>query len=67
MPTSDQWSEIDFTVEHLETGEPAATIGLRHRDGEWQLGQVRGPNNAAAGPAMEQLGLAVLGRYRGTA
>jgi hypothetical protein len=54
-----------FTVEHPETGEPAATIGLRRRDGEWQLGQVRGPNNAAAGPALEQLGLAVLGRYRG--
>lgn len=54
-----------FTVEHPETGAPAATIGLRQQGGEWQLGQVRGPHNAAAGPAMEMLGLEVLGRYRG--
>jgi hypothetical protein len=54
-----------FTVEHPETGAPAATIGLKLVDGAWRLHQVKGQGNAEAGEAMERIGAVVLERYRG--
>jgi hypothetical protein len=54
-----------FTAEHSNTGEPAATIGLRLVEGQWQLVQVRGQRNHAVGEGLERVAREVMGRHRG--
>ena len=53
-----------FTAEHPKTGEPAATIGLRLVEGQWQLEQVRGRRNQAVEEGLERVAQEVVGRYR---
>jgi hypothetical protein len=53
-----------FTVEHAASGAPQATVSLRHKNGAWEIAQVLGPRNAAAGPQMLEIAQDLLTRYR---